>query len=1234
MKMAEAISIKKAVRRLALSADRLKAADEQSFDSALQEFHLILKEIEEHWVPGELSGDDESILEIYRCLEVLKGADGKAYSNELDLVLSFITNSSDIWGLKLRELNSSDRYESILEILSEERPVKLDEESLEILFRASRALGRFETAAIYLSERNIYYEPVFRALVDNGENRKKSTILENFYSNHNDEAAFSFLNLLKFEKNDMWARLRILELLEKKGRGDLIEEIDNFPFGEISDLQEFRNLGYLLMRNRLPETTFKMASSGLKMFPDDYELLKIKAEALRNQGEKVESYEIFKQLALRDNSDLSVIKSAISLSLEQDFFEECHQLIEAYPNSKKDPSVMAQKAECELQMSKFTEALRDLDQALQEHKGNRQLIDLKLKTLIKLNKESEAFNLARDVMEDDPENEEASSYAMNWLYKRGEFGTIVDFCEDSEILKHNFRPLFVACKILEDDIKDARKELQEVPSLLNAPRVVDSIFFNVREDDDLSKFDAIYAELKEKKPYYSIVSARIRGIRPRPEAISDDAIKENESQAIAYILSHEYYSSRSPEVPDRIRSMLYHPAFKEIRALLEFLTSIYEGKFSEDVVDSSRYLFPLTEALIKLGMLDKAESQLGRSIHNENDPFYRYSLALIDFHRGDYNSSRKYIENAIDDLKNADFLKLALNIAVLTDDSKDFRNYLDEIGELGLIDSFDFSELYSNISSNSLWDIASILVGVEADANITNPWIARVKRDMSIHSKDYSRALESSSVLFSTKQYMREDVIRHIDILDKLGKAQDIINFLLDLETENSTTWLEKIIGDSYFKASRYNDSLEHYNRAIELGSGPEDLENYADALLEAERYDEASELIAKTSNKLLQLKLYGKTSNIRAAIDLLSSLTFKQDEDQEIVRYAADNLWYNTDIRDLVISLYKQEGYTWLGKLIAIKTFENKDTKLSLEVAKNLNKNSPDDLEIVGLYSNLLIRAGEREEAIQLLLDSMKYCGDFTKCMDLTNTLLRLYYEDRDYDAVVKFYETNPKFVDERSLQYVIRSYMEADSFDMAEKLMSRYEGTLLSKDTHSELREDLKTKKEFMETIFYVSRLLKVEYKVGKKFDRKEAFYKADIPIEQIEAVYQFLGSRDFYFDVNEEKYELLTKDVIQKAVKGTSMESINDLSISAIFNNLDRKDPIIARNVYIYIKDQMDIARRPKLKDDALLKLLRIALRENIKQEPLHIAFYLKIGISEALEVMTLMEYMSKMNREGDI
>ena len=1233
--MAEATTIRKAVRKLSPTVERIKSVQGEELESALRDFHVIIEEIREAWVPGEISGEDENVVEIVGSIAELRTASPDAFYGELDHVLSFITNSPDLWTMKLEEFNSDDSYESIMELLLEDRPLRLDEKTMEMIFRAARALDRYTDTAIYLSRKNRYYEPLFRALVEGDiESQAKTSILNGFTNHHNEDAVLAFLYLLKYDRDDIWARLRIVEVLEKRSKGDLISELESFPFERITELQEFRNLGYLLMRNDLPETSMMMISSALKLFPEDYELLKIKAEALLRMDEKVESYEIFKQLAVRNNSDIGVIKNAINLAYEQKLFDECQNIIETYPESRKDPSVMARKVECELQTSKFTEAIRDLDQALAEHPEDEGLLDLKLKALIKLNKESEAFNLARELMEKDPENDEATSYAMNWLYKRGEYETIVNLCEDNDILKHKYKPLFVACQIYEDEFKDALRELAEDSGLLNTPQVTDAIFFNVRDDDFISKLDAIYAGMKEKKVDFRTVDNRLRVIMPTIESLKDSVISENDSQAVAYIVSYEYYSSRTPEVPDRIRSMLYQPIFKEIRAMMEFMTSFYEGKYTEDVVDSPRYLFPLTEAYIKLGLLDRAESQLMRTTHSEDDPFYRYSMSMIDFNKGEYNSARKYIESAMDRLRNADFLKLALNVAVLSQDAKKFREYLDEILEMNLIDTFDFSELYLNITRSSLWDMASILVGIETEGTVRNPWIARLKRDLTIQISDFKKALDTSAVLFSTNQYLQEDVYKHIEILDKMGKTQDIINFLLDLETENKSIWLQKMIGDSYYRLTKYGDALVHYTRAISFGAFPEDIENYIDTLIEAGKFEESAALVEKTDNKLLLLKLYQKTSNIPAAIELLKKLTFKKDEDQEIVRYAADNLWYNTDVREFLINLYKQEGYTWLGKIIAIRTFENKDTKLSLEVARNLNKNNPEDLDIVGLYSNLLIRAGLREDAIQLILSSLKFCGDFSRCMNLTNTLLRLYYEDRDYESVIKFYETNPKYVDERSLQYVIRSYMEADNFDLAEKLMSRYEGTLISKDIQNELREDLKTKKEFMETIFYVSRLLKLEYKIGKIFDKKEAFYKADIPIEQIDPVYQFLNSRDFYFDVNEEKYEVLTRDVIQKAVKNFEMESLRDLKINVIYNNLERKDAILARNIYIYIKDQMDIARRPKLKDEALLKLLRIALRENIKQETLHIAFNLRVGVSEALEVMTLMEYMSKMNQEGEI
>ncbi len=1233
--MAEATTIKKAVKRLRQAAEGIIASAGESRGAAKKEFLDGLEELEETWSSGHISPEEDAFLEVETIFENLRAADNEAFLTGLDKVLSFITTSQKLWDMKLAELNSVDAYSEILGLLGMDRPISLGETNLDILNRAARELDRYPETAIYLSEKGTYDRELFQEAVSQGlDLTAKAAILSNFLAGKNTQLAENFLGLLLMKGEDTWAEIKLIEIFEKENHEKFIEEIQKLEPEKITDLQDLRNVGHLLLQNDMPSLTVSFAQYGLKLFPEDYELLKLKGEALLRLNETVESYEIFKHLANRNNSDLGTVKNAINLAFSQKLYSECQQLIEAYPASMADPDVLGKKIECEISSSKFNEAIRDLDQALAKHPGDKSLLNLKLTVLIKLNKESEAFNLARDLMEKDPENHEATSYAMSWLFKRGEYDSIVTICEDNSNLKTKFHPIYVACEIYEDENKSALKELAEHPELMDSHEVVDSIFFNVRDDDFLGRLDDIYESRKNRTPYYKLVSNRLRGLRPRMDSLDNAIITGNTSQALAYIFSYEYFSTRNPIVPDRIRSMLYLPQFKEIRGLMDFLTQIYEGKFSDDVIDSSRFLFPLTEAYIKLGKLGKAETQLNRTSHSEVDPFYRYSIALIEFRKGEFNLARKYAESAHDRLRNTDFLKLLLNIALATDEQKKFREYLEEIVGMNILDFFDFSEIYLTLTKNKLWNMASILLSFDAEGHVRNPWIVRLRRDLALVNKEYKKAGEASMMLFSTNQYDQDDVFRQIGIYQSLGKSSEILNFLIDLETENRTIWLELLIGDTYTRSLKFHEALQHYSIAISLGADPEKIENYVTSLMEVGKYEESEALIKKTDNKLLQLKLLQKTSDIQGVIELLGKLTFKKDEDQEIVRYTVDNLWYNRDVRDFLVNLYKQEGYTWLGIIIATRTFESSDTKIALDVAKNLNKNNPEDLEIVNLYAELLIKSGQREDAIEVLLQSLKYCDEFSKGLNVTNTLLRLYYDDRDYEAVIHFYETNPKFVDERSLQFVIRSYMEGDNFDMAEKLMGRYEGTLLTKETHNELSEDLKTKKEFMETIFYVSRLLKLEYKVGKKFDKKEAFYKADIPIEQIEPVFQFLASRDFYFDVNEEKYEILTRDVIQKAAKAVDLESLKDLSISTIFNNLDRKDPVLARNIYIYIKDQMEIARRPKLKDETLLKLLRVALRENIKQETLHIAFFLKLGISEALDVMTLMEYMSKMNEEGEI
>ena len=46
----------------------------------------------------------------------------------------------------------------------------------------------------------------------------------------------------------------------------------------------------------------------------------------------------------------------------------------------------------------------------------------------------------------------------------------------------------------------------------------------------------------------------------------------------------------------------------------------------------------------------------------------------------------------------------------------------------------------------------------------------------------------------------------------------------------------------------------------------------------------------------------------------------------------------------------------------------------------------------------------------------------------------------------------------------------------------------------------------------------------------------------------------------------------------------------------------------------------------------RLLKVAVKNNLKANPIEIASFLKLGISDAMDIMALMEYLYSLNRIG--
>ncbi len=1033
--------------------------------------------------------------------------------------------------------------------------------------------------------------------------------------------------------NETWLRILGLRLTGKSSENDISYFLDGFNFNDLKDVDSILVATDSLLNAGDWKTALDVINNALNSRKSDEQLLRQKVKILLASGERVEAYEIIKEILKLRNDDLDLARTALEMAYSQGLMDEFLEMSRTHAAVFSDPSFLSKKIDAEIQKSMFGEALRDITEGLTINPGNLDLLKMKFRTLIKLDNTNDAYNTALEILKIDQKSEEHANYIVELLFQRGEFGQVISFIDRYQQLRQSRAEYYISSLFHTDRHHEAIKALSSIPNYAGNPVIIDSVFFNIRLDDVLKELESFIILHREESAGLKIVTDRLRGIPSDYSNIDGQFLEKYPSTALAFIKSW-WYISTGRKMPEELTNYLSKPVFRSAKATVDLIRQAIEGKTGDEIMDSARYLFPISETYIRNGRLDRAERELLRSASNQKDPFYLYLMGMIDFQRGDYTSSRKNVDASLDRLQNCDFLLLAVQLAMIYGETKKIREYAEKMVSMGSLELMDLSGFYSFINRNKFWEQASDFLSYIGSGTSHNPWIFRIRRDVFRNGGNIAQAIEQSLMLFRTRQFNHMDIDLHMAMLRDSGKQDEVLQFLGDLETENRTPEIEILLASSLNNAGKYDQSLTHFEAAIQMGVDPFALQGYVNALIETGNYEKAQDILSKNENELMQLKLYQKTSQIQQILALLKKITFKRQEDQDILKTAVDTLWYNRDVRDLIVKIYSDQGFVWLGKLIARKTFDNGDTKLALEIARNLNRNEPGDLDTVRLYSEILVRTGRRTDAIELILRSLRFCKEYANCLDLVGLLLRLYYEDRDYEAIKKFYETNPKYVDEKSLQYVIRSYIETDDFDMAEKIMSRYEGTLLKKDIHGELIEDLRSRKEFVETLLYVSRLLKVEYKARKKFDKKEAFYRADIPIEKIEDVFAFLDSREYYFDINEEKYEILSRDVIQKAVKGYPLDNIRDLTIAVIFNNLDRKDPIIARNLYIYIHDQMDIARHAQTKNDVLLRLLKRAIKDNVRQEPLNVAFYLQIGISEALDVITLMEYISRMNEERGI
>ncbi|MEM0155537.1 MAG: hypothetical protein QW597_02900 [Thermoplasmataceae archaeon] len=1093
-------------------------------------------------------------------------------------------------------------------------------------------------AAIFFSMCGKYDQKMFsRYFQESLDDDTSATIIKNFQKSEKYGDLSRFLEVVTEKEHSIAYDTELINSYQKAGElGKMSKAISKLNYDEIGDVDSFM----ILIKKSIASENYPLASEiarhALSEYPEDHQLLSALGDSLYLSKNYDAARETFTGIHNLFKDDYDAVRKLISISEETRDFKDMIEWIDILCSElvcSKDEVLKKIRAEIELSM--FDDALRDINEQNSPVKDLdfcRLLFDLD----IKLGKVTDSLNMAEEILKLSPGDEPATTYILDDLFKKSNYEGFLD--RISRIENENTRSMYeskvVAALLYLGNFEEAVKKITVNPSVIQSEYLIDAIYSVVDKDEEILEIQHAVLLTGVKSPYIEMVLDNVRGKKVIVRDSLPEIVTDSSPVSVVSIVTFDNVHDTPEVIPDALRKLISKPKYKNIQIIIDTISEINSSRVSKDIMIFQQERFPAITALIRKGYLDKAREQLNSLVDKrDKDPFYDYVEALLLFKEGDITQSEKSIARAISMLSNVDFFNLEISINLLKNREKAALNDIDTILAIGCGDFIDFSELYAYVGRTGSFEFRNRLLEALSDVRIENPWFYRLLRDREIAASNFVPAEKYSRNIISGEDVKDEDIKAHVHILENLELGDTVIEFLLEQEERGGSIFIENMIGDWYFEKGDFNDALAFYTKAISRGAKPESISNYIETLIETKNFDEARKLIgANSPSGMDQLKLYYKAGEIQKIIDLLKNIRVETREDEERISYISRVLWINREVRDILIGIYEQEGFLFLGHIISDRLMDSNEYERAIDVMRNIRKNYPEDVGNLLKLSGAYEKIGKYREAVEVLQHAIKIAVETENKAKIVDSLLRIYYGQRMYIEIRKFYESNRDMIDSTNIHFIVRSYLELGDYDSAESLVGKYHGSIVSNETFQEFTEEIGKARELRDIMNYADRLLRLEYKAGKKFSIEDAVSRAAIPLEKVEDVFLFLTGDQGYTDMNDEKYEMLSRDIIQRVCKKTKVSNIGDLNISVIYNNMDRRDVTIAKNIYAYIKRETSRVRKPRIEDQDLQKLLRIALKQDTGPEPYRVACRLNIGVSEAMEVISLMSYVSSVNTGG--
>ncbi|MHB8360866.1 MAG: tetratricopeptide repeat protein, partial [Thermoplasmataceae archaeon] len=776
--------------------------------------------------------------------------------------------------------------------------------------------------------------------------------------------------------------------------------------------------------------------------------------------------------------------------------------------------------------SKFDLASKMLVEMERLYPDSKEFLEARLSLQIALRKDVDAMNTSSKILEIDPGDLKAAELILTSMYSNGNYKQFLDNYDKSinETITDQFRTKAASAVLIVNGIDSFLQYCKKYGVSLIDRDIIKSMFSAIRFEDNLKKLgNSIDQENDMEKKLFKILNSWIRGIPIDQESILPIlSLSCSETLSAVYMLC-EGNSSDSNGV--KLASTC---GGKFVSNLLGSLKKIREGIYEKNMVDFPYLNFQLTNLLISMKKVKEASDLLIVSTNSRNpDPYYYFLDGVISKSLGNNNAAEKSIEKALELLEAVPFLKYVLSEYIRNDDKKHVISTSERIIKMGAFTALPFGEIYEYSRKNDS-EFSANMIDLFDYAGDDNIYTLRFRRDHFIETLDDEKASSHSKQIIAMKDCNARDVMTYLAILKRSGKGtliEDVIEVLAERQLNGE---VYASFGDYYQSKGEYENAVYHYRKGMEAGYDPNNMPGFPDCLIELKKYQEAADVLSRIKEKgILEIKLFARSGNIEKVVSLIREKKDKTKFDDEVFSFIVLTLWKNSEVRDSLINLYEKWGNPTLGKLISRKLLDSKDLEGSIRIMRNVLKNAPLDIENIVLLSETLAKLGREEEATAILRKSLKEISKKEDTQQLFNVLTEINYNAKLHEEVMKAFEDYPMLITKDSLNYIIRSMIELEFYDKAEKLISRLHNKLISQDRFDEYHELLKKREEMAEILYFAVKIMKLEFKAGRKLDQREAIVNAEIPVEIAHEVFEFFEELDENIKLPQEAYDALSKE-----------------------------------------------------------------------------------------------------------